>query len=146
MLAGTSPFLSGLEGLDVPFYNGQPIPAGAFDSFKTGVVAFDLEWNVTASEARPRPNGGGNGKVAVLVLAKIGDDSTEVVEACVVQLSRYDIIFSDDNFPKELCGVFTSEEASTSMLEPATGAPPLSPHPRCAHRRSMCPHLPTRSP
>lgn len=122
----------------MPLYNGQPIPPGAFDSFKTGVVAFDLEWNMKASEARPRPNGGGNGKVAVLVLAKIGDDSTKVVEACVVQLSRYDI-FSDDNFPEELFSVFSSKEASTPMLEPATGAPPRLPTPdvlivaRCAH-------------
>ena len=87
----------------MPCYSGQRIPAGAFDSFTKGVVSFDLEWNVTASAGRPRPNGGGNGKVAALVLAKT--DSSALVEACVVQLACY-----DDNFPDELRAVFASKE------------------------------------
>lgn len=90
----------------VTYYLGADIPPGSFKSFETGIVCFDLEWNVVASMERQRPKGGGNGKVAVITLAKavVGDEAADSLEACFVHLSSY------IDFPEELRAVFKSDD------------------------------------
>ena len=56
---------------DITVFSGEEIPRGSFEPFATSVLSFDCEWNIQVSSGRPRPKGGGNGKVAVISIATV---------------------------------------------------------------------------